>query len=70
MLDGILDLFRATSGFAGQIREYRRYDSATLAAGKGIIDDLMAAPSYTYLQFTDGEDVTFTDGEYVKIEQG
>jgi hypothetical protein len=67
MLDGILDLFRATSGFAGQIREYQRFDSATLAAGKGIIDGLMAAEQTTYLQFTDGDNVQFTDGEYVEI---
>jgi hypothetical protein len=40
MLQGILDLFRAAI-FSGQIREYQRFDSATLAAGKSIINDLM-----------------------------
>jgi hypothetical protein len=41
MLQGALDYFRS-GGFPGVIRNLQRYDIASYAIGKSIIDGLMA----------------------------
>jgi hypothetical protein len=64
MLQGILDLFRATSGFAGQIREYQRFDSATLSAGKSIIDNLITSADLTMTAGTGGGAEGYVTGSF------